>query len=58
MTNLASLGTKLHLPLNKDRLQKLTESYVVSNEKIKNALNITSMPVDAKDGLRKTISSF
>lgn len=38
MNGVASLGFWLHLPLNKGRLQKLTVNYVVSNEKIKNAI--------------------
>lgn len=59
---LISLGTKLgdvlHLPLNSFRLNKLTENYVVSNAKIKRALGIEKMPVDARDGLTLTIKSF
>ncbi len=55
---MATIGTWLHLPLNKERLRKLTENYVVSNAKIKNALGIDRMPVRAKEGLRKTILSF
>lgn len=55
---IATIGTWLHLPLNKERLRKLTENYVVSNAKIKRALDIEQMPVRAKDGLRKTILSF
>lgn len=55
---MATIGTWLHLPLNKERLRKLTENYVVSNAKIKKALDIEQMPVRAKDGLRKTILSF
>ena len=54
----AKMGTLLHLPLNTTRLQKLTESYVVSNNKIKQALGIPLMPVSAKEGLRKTLESF
>lgn len=54
----ASVGSVLHLPLNKDRLQKLTENYVVSNDKIKHALSIDRMPVSAKEGMRKTLESF
>jgi nucleoside-diphosphate-sugar epimerase len=54
----ARLGTLLHLPLNSERLRKLTENYVVSNAKIKAALGITQMPVRAVDGIRKTIQSF
>ena len=48
----------LHLPLNKERLAKLTENYVVSNRKIKSALGVDKMPVRAKEGLIKTIKSF
>lgn len=55
---MAKTGDVLHLPLNTFRLTKLTENYVVSNAKIKLALGIDSMPVDARDGLTKTIKSF
>lgn len=58
MEALASIGTTLHLPLNEERLGKLTENYVVSNAKIKKALGIERMPVRAKEGLRKTVLSF
>ena len=58
MNFLASFGGALHLPLNKERLKKLTENYVVSNEKIKNALGIDKMPVSAHEGIRKTLKSF
>lgn len=54
----AKTGNYLHLPLNSERLKKLTESYVVSNQKIKKALNIEKMPVSAVDGLYKTFESF
>ena len=58
MAGCAGLGTLLHLPLNTERLRKLTENYVVSNEKIKSALGIDRMPVRAADGIMKTIRSF
>lgn len=54
----AKVGTALHLPLNSERLRKLTENYVVSNDKLKNALGIDCMPVRAADGIRRTIASF
>lgn len=54
----AGVGDVLHLPLNTFRLTKLTENYVVSNAKIKHALGISAMPVDARDGLTRTIKSF
>ena len=58
MEGCAGLGTLLHLPLNTERLRKLTGNYVVSNAKIKAALGIDKMPVTAKEGLMKTIRSF
>ncbi len=54
----ARLGDILHLPLNTFRLEKLTENYVVSNRKIKQALGIDHMPVEATRGLTRTIQSF
>jgi nucleoside-diphosphate-sugar epimerase len=54
---LAKLGDILRLPLTTERLQKLTESYVVSNQKIKSAIG-KDLPVSAKDGLLKTFNSF
>ena len=58
MNDLASLGDALHLPLNRERLHKLTENYVVSNAKIKRALGIQEMPVSAQEGIMKTLASF
>ena len=58
MNTMALIGGALHLPLNKERLQKLTENYVVSNEKIKNALGIEKMPISAYEGMIKTLKSF
>ncbi|MFC3159065.1 Nucleoside-diphosphate-sugar epimerase [Chryseobacterium arachidis] len=54
----AKIGDKVKLPLNSERLKKLTESYMVSNTKIKNALGIDDLPVSAEEGLIKTIKSF
>lgn len=53
----ASIGDKLRLPLNTERLQKLTSSYVVSNAKIKAAIG-KPLPVSSKEGLLKTFKSF
>jgi nucleoside-diphosphate-sugar epimerase len=58
MIGCAKTGTLLHLPINTERLQKLTENYVVANTKIKRALGIGTLPVTAKEGLTKTIKSF
>ena len=58
MEGIARIGGILHLPLNPERLRKLTENYVSSNAKIKRALGIEKLPVRAKDGLYKTIKAF
>lgn len=58
MTSVAKLCGMLHLPLNPERLRKLTENYVSSNAKIKNALGIDKMPVEARAGLKRTLESF
>jgi len=55
---IARCGDVLRLPLNSERLKKLSESYVVSNAKIKKALGWERMPVSARDGMRKTLESF
>jgi nucleoside-diphosphate-sugar epimerase len=54
----ASIGDKLSLPINSERLKKLTENYVVDNNKIKTAIGVNSLPVSSKDGLLATITSF
>lgn len=58
MKSAAKMGGWLHLPLNLERLRKLTENYVASNCKIKKVLGVDKMPVEAKEGLRRTIESF
>lgn len=54
----AKVGGWLHLPLNPERMRKLTENYISSNAKIKSVLGIERMPVKAKEGLALTIKSF
>ncbi len=54
---LAKFGDYLHLPLNSERLQKLTESYEVSNQKIVSAIG-KPLPIASKEGLLKTFQSF
>ena len=58
MNGVAKMGDTLHLPLNTERLRKLTENYISSNEKIKHALGVENMPVDARAGLKVTLRSF
>lgn len=56
--NIAKLGDVLKLPLNSEKLTKLTENYKVSNQKIKQALQLEKLPFTAEEGLEKTIKSF
>ena len=58
MNGVAKLGGCLHLPLDPERLRKLTENYISSNAKIKAALGIEKMPVRAREGLRRTLEAF
>lgn len=58
ITKIAKLGDTMSLPLNSERLKKLTESYVVSNEKIKRELRLDKLPVSVEEGLEITIQSF
>ena len=58
MTGVAIIGGWLHMPLNPERLRKLTENFISSNEKIKKVLGVEKMPVDAKTGLQATLKSF
>jgi nucleoside-diphosphate-sugar epimerase len=53
----ATLGDKLQLPLNTERLQKLTSSYVVSNAKLKAAIG-KPLPVSSREGMLKTFRSL
>lgn len=54
---LVKIGDVLRLPFNSENLTKLTENYVVSNDKIKNAIG-KELPLNSKEGLLKTFSYF
>ena len=54
---IAKVGNVLPIPLNDHRLNKLTGDFLVSNKKIKEAIG-KPLPVQAKSGLEKTLSSF
>jgi len=58
ITVMAAMGDALHLPLNSERLKKLTESYVVSNRKLKRALGVERLPLTAVDGLKATFQAL
>jgi nucleoside-diphosphate-sugar epimerase len=54
---ISKVGDLFNFPLNSERLNKLTETYIVSNGKIKKAIN-KPLPLSAKEGLMKTLNSF
>lgn len=54
---MAFIGTILNLPFSRERLQKLTENFIISNEKLKRAIG-KELPVKAEEGLKLTIRSF
>tara|TARA_B110000114_G_scaffold177556_1_gene209486 strand:+ start:2210 stop:3106 length:897 start_codon:yes stop_codon:yes gene_type:complete len=54
---IAAIGNVFPLPLNSERLKKLTETYLVSNEKIKKVIR-KELPVDSKNGMLNTFKSF
>ncbi len=54
---LARIGDFIYLPLNTERLNKLTSSYVVSNKKILKAIN-KKLPEDSKSGLLNVFENF
>jgi nucleoside-diphosphate-sugar epimerase len=54
---IAAVGDLLSFPLNSERLQKLTENYVVSNQKLLKAIG-KPLPFSAREGLMKTFQSF
>lgn len=54
----ARIGDILHLPLNTERLGKLTEDSFVDNAALKAHLGWSQMPICAEDGMRETLKSF
>ena len=54
----AKVGDVLHLPLNTERLEKLTEDSFVDNAALKRSLGWDWMPVRAEDGMRATLRAF
>lgn len=58
INSIALIGDLIKFPLNSGTIQKLTENYRVSNEKIKKAIGIDKLPNTAQKGLEKTIKSF
>lgn len=54
----AAIGSVLRLPLNLERLGKLTENSLVNNSALLDALGWDKMPIKAEDGLRATLKAF
>ena len=55
--SIAKIGDYFRLPLNSERLDKLTQNYTVSNHKLIKAIGM-ELPVNSRDGMIKTINSF
>ncbi|KVV13974.1 NAD-dependent epimerase/dehydratase family protein [Flavobacterium sp. TAB 87] len=53
----AKIGDTFRLPLTSERLQKLTENYLVSNDKIVKAMG-KKLPLSSRQGLINTFKSF
>jgi nucleoside-diphosphate-sugar epimerase len=58
ITVIAKIGTFCKLPFSTERLQKLTEDYVVSNQKLKSAIGVEQLPINVEDGLLLTLTNF
>ena len=58
MRLVARIGDFLPLPLDSERLAKLTETAIVDNSKLKAALGWKQMPVRAEEGFRTTLRAF
>ena len=54
---IVTIGDFIKLPFNSESLEKLTENYIVNNNKIKNAMG-KQLPVDSTQGLIITLKSF
>lgn len=58
INGIAKVSDLIKFPLNSETVQKLTENYRVSNQKIKDAIGVEKLPNTAQEGLEKTIKSF
>ena len=58
MRMVAKIGDVLHLPLNTERIVKLTEDSFVNNSHLKSQLGWNRMPIRAEEGMRRTLRSF
>ncbi len=58
LTILGKIGDILPIPINTEKIHKLTENYIVSNKKIKDAIEIKKLPLSVEEGIHLTIKSF
>ena len=58
MRMVAKIGDVLHLPLNTERIVKLTEDSFVNSSHLKSQLGWKLMPIRAEEGMRRTLRSF
>ncbi|WP_293943115.1 MULTISPECIES: NAD-dependent epimerase/dehydratase family protein [unclassified Sphingobacterium] len=56
--SIAKIGDFIPIPLNSKRLKKMTSNLLVSNNRIKQLLDIDCLPMTAQLGIKKTIESF
>lgn len=54
---IGKIGSKLHLPVNSNKIGKLTSNYIVSNQKLLNEMKC-SLPFSSVNELKKTFQSF
>lgn len=52
------VGDILHLPINTNILNKLTGNFFISNQKLKDAINVEKLPFSTQEGLLKTLNSI
>lgn len=57
LSYIAKAGNVLPLPIDEDKLKKLTKDFVVSNAKIKKSIG-KQLPITSKEGIEITIKSF
>lgn len=54
---IAKIGNFIPIPINSEKVEKLTENFIVSNNKIRQAIK-KDLPLNSKEGIKKTIKSY
>lgn len=57
-TSVASVGSFLKLPLNKESIQRFSSNFIIDNSKIKRTLGIKKLPYSSEEGLRETLKTL